>query len=51
MNFYYIAIVFGDERMECHTVWAATKDEAVGTIMRFYRDCTVMGILFGTEKE
>jgi len=50
MNFYYIAIVFGDDRMEFHTVWAATKGEAVGTVMRFYQDSTVLGILF-IEKE
>ena len=49
MKPYYVAIVFGDDEMECHQVWAATESEAMRTAMCFYKDCTVMGILFGLE--
>lgn len=46
MSPYYIAVIFGDERMECHRVYAHNQREAVATVICFYADCTLMGILF-----
>ncbi len=51
MNPYYVAIVFGDDEMECHQVWAVSESEAMNTILCFYKDCTIIGILFGVDKE
>jgi hypothetical protein len=49
MNPYDICVVFGDDESCCHQVWAANESEAMRTIMLFYKDSTVMGVVFGSD--
>ncbi|MFN7584024.1 MAG: hypothetical protein ACK5P0_01555 [bacterium] len=49
MNPYDIAVIFGNEDMCCHQVWAANETEAKDAIMFFYRESTVVGIIFAAN--
>ena len=49
MNPYDVAVIFGDDEMCCHQVWAVNESEAMRTIMLFYKDSTVMGVVFGSD--
>ena len=50
MNPYDICVVFGDDESCCHQVWAANESEAMRTIMLFYKDMTVLGIVFAANE-
>lgn len=50
MNPYDICVVFGNDESCCHLVWAANESEAMRTIMLFYKDMTVLGIVFAANE-
>jgi hypothetical protein len=50
MEPYDICVVFGDDESCCHQVWAANESEAMRTIMLFYKDSTVMGVVFAANE-
>jgi hypothetical protein len=49
MNPYDICVVFGDDEVCCHQVWAANESEAHRSVMVFYKDSTVIGVVFGSD--
>jgi hypothetical protein len=49
MGPYDIAVVTGDHTVVVHKVYAGTDDEAVDSIRVFYKDTTIIGIIFGAE--
>jgi hypothetical protein len=49
MNPYDICVVFGDDEVCCHQVWAANESEALRSVMVFYKDSTVIGVVFGSD--
>lgn len=49
MQPYDICVVFGDDEMCNHLVWASDEIEAHRTVMLFYRDTTVLGVVFAAN--
>lgn len=49
MNPYDLCVVFGDDEMCCHQVWANNEGEAYHAVMMFYKDSTVIGVVFGSD--
>lgn len=49
MKPYDICVVFGDDESCCHQVWAANESETMRTVMLFYKDSTVVGVIFGLD--
>jgi hypothetical protein len=49
MNPYDICVVFGDDEVCCHQVWAENESEAHRSVMVFYKDSTVIGVVFGSD--
>jgi len=50
MNPYDICVVFGTDEVCFHQVWAANESEAMRTIMLFYKDSTVVGVVFAANE-
>jgi hypothetical protein len=49
MNPYDVCVVFGDDEICCHQVWAANESEAHHSVMMIYKDSTVVGVVFGSD--
>jgi hypothetical protein len=49
MGRYDIAVITGNEEVVTHQVYAGTEDEAVDCIRIFYKDHTILGIIFAAE--
>ena len=49
MNPYDVAVVFGSDAICCHQVWAANETEAKDAIMFFYKESTIVAIIFGSD--
>ena len=49
MEPYDVAVIFGDDLSCCHQVWAANESEVMRTIMLFYKDSTIVGVVFGSD--
>lgn len=44
-----LAVVLGADEIIYHQVWASTESEAYRAIALFYRDSTVIGIVFAAQ--
>ena len=49
MNPYDVCVVFGDDEICCHQVWAENESEAYRSMMVLYKDSTVVGVIFGSD--
>lgn len=49
MQPYDLCVVFGDDEMCCHQVWASDEVEAQHAIALFYKDSTIIGIVFAAD--
>lgn len=50
MNPYDICVVFGDDERCNHQVWAANESEVMRTLLLFYEDSTIVGVIFGSDE-
>ena len=49
MGPYDIAVITGNEEVVTHQVYAGSEGEAVLSIRLFYKDITILGIIFAAE--
>ena len=49
MQPYELCVVLGDDEIINHQVWACNESEAYRSIALFYRDSTVIGIVFAAQ--
>ena len=46
-----IAVMFGDDEVNVHLVYAWNQDEALRSVMLYYKDSTVIGVMFGANNK
>lgn len=47
MTPYDIAVIFGTDEVNKHLVYAYTKEEALHSVLLYYKHSTVIGVMFG----
>lgn len=49
MTPYDIAVIFGDDEVNVHLVYAWNQDDALRSVLLYYKDSTVIGVLFAAN--
>lgn len=44
-----IAVMFGDDEVNVHIVYAWNMEGAIRSVMLYYKDATVIGVMFGAN--